>query len=158
ALRSAAHFLRAIAPRHPRPFARQHGWLWLMLLLFLSGLTVASGSSMGQAQTLWCYVPPAAGEAMEHAPFHPLLLTQEKPGDLIEVVPYRGTRRLYAQLRYGSPNSTRVAVVLDETGPGAFDLYVDQNRNRKIEPEELVPGTGAVRRVPLQVELVQKEI
>src|SRR5207249_379501 len=75
-----------------------------------------------------------------------------------EEVSYRGARRLYAQLRYGSPNSTRVAIVLDETGPGAFDLYVDQNRDRKIEPAELVPGTGAVRRVPIQVEVVQKEI
>src|SRR5207302_9505949 len=104
------------------------------------------------------YVTPASGQAMEHPPFHPLALTEEKPDDLTEEVPYRGARRLYAQLRYGSPNSTRVAIVLDETGPGAFDLYVDQNRDRKIEPAELVPGTDAVRRLPLQVAVVQRNI
>ena len=94
---------------------------------------------------------------MEHPPFHPVPLTEEAPTDVSHEVTYRGTRRLYAQLRYGTPDSRRVAVVVDEVGPGAFDLYVDRNRNQTIEPAERVRGDGAVRRLRLDVELVREQ-
>ena len=46
---------------------------------------------------------------------------------------YRGdpARRRYAQIRFGSPGSIRVTVVLDEVGAGEVDLYVDADRNRQ---------------------------
>jgi hypothetical protein len=130
------------------------------LLVFLAGLgsaAAARGEDAGPAAARWRYVTPPSGDAMDHPPLHLVPLSEEKPADLAEAVTYRGTRRLYAQLRYGSANSTRVAVVVDETGPGAFDLYVDRNRRRAIEPGDLVPGTGAVRRLPLKVQIVHKD-
>ena len=61
-------------------------------------------------------------------------LSNKLPDDVSENVAYRGHRRLYAQLRYGSENSRQVVVVVDEVSSGDFDLYVDQNRDRSIEP------------------------
>ena len=130
----------------------------LVLLSLPMLVCPAAAEEAARAQTPWRYVTPEAGQEMEHAPFRPVLLTEERPDDLSEAVSYRGARRLYAQLRYGSPGSTRVTVVVDETGPGAFDLYVDRDRNRTIEPDELLPGAGAVRRLPLSVEDVREGI
>ena len=130
--------------------------LLVLLLLWASAGHAGALADEAAASQGWRYVTPAAGEPMEHPPFQPIVLTREKPADLVEEVRYRGTRRLYAQLRYGSPDSTRVTLVVDVLGPDSFDLYVDKNRNRKIEPAELVPGTGALRRVPLQAQIVNK--
>src|SRR5438067_4784535 len=100
-------------------------------------------SARGIAGEPWRYVTPGPGEPMEHPPLQAISLSADKPDGLVESVTYRGKRRLYAQLRYGSPDSTRVAIVVDEIGPDAFDLYVDRDRNRQIEPAELVAGTGS---------------
>ena len=99
----------------------------------------------------WRYVLPPAGDAFEHPPLRAIGLSDAKPDDVTESVEYRGTRRRYAQLRYGSPDSVRVTVVLDEGGPGEADLYVDSNRNRRIELKERVTGDGRTWRVPLDV-------
>ncbi len=136
-----------------------HAYLWAMpvlLLLWEAGTQPGALGEEAATSQQWRYVTPAAGEPMEHPPFQPITLTREKPADLVEEVRYRRSKRLYAQLRYGSPDSTRVTLVVDETGPDSFDLYVDQNRNRKIEAAELVPGKGALRRLPLQAQIVNK--
>src|SRR5262249_58696938 len=70
---------------------------------------------------------------------------------------YRGTRRRYAQLRYGSPGSVRVTVVLDEAGPGDVDLYVDADRNRRIEAKDRVASKDRTWRLPLEVAVVAGE-
>lgn len=119
------------------------------LLLFVAA------SAFAEDGALWRYVAPEPGEAMEHAPFLSLSLSTDKPEGLTEAVSYRGKRQLYTQLRYGALDSTRVAVVIDELGPGAFDLYLDRNRNRVIDADELAAGTGAVRRAPLSAEIVR---
>ena len=68
----------------------------------------------------WRYVIPVAGDPFEHAPFRALVLSREKPEDLIEKIAYRGepARRRYARIRFGSPSSTRVTVVIDTTAAG----------------------------------------
>jgi hypothetical protein len=116
----------------------------------------------------WRFVLPAAGDMFEHAPFRALVLTSEKPEDLIEKAGYRGdpARRRYAQIRFGSLGSVRVTVVLDEIKPGKVDLYVDADRNRKIDDRDRVAaagtGTGSGReriwRLPLDVAMVEGPI
>ena len=93
----------------------------------------------------WRFVLPAPGDPFEHAPFRALVLAREKPEDLVEKVVYRGdpARRRYAQIRFGSAGSIRVTVVLDEVGPGEADLYVDADRNRRIDDRDRV-AAGAV--------------
>jgi hypothetical protein len=111
----------------------------------------------------WRFVLPAAGDPFEHPPFRALVLSHDKPEDVIEKVRYRGTLRRYAQVRFGSPGSVRVTVVLDEAGPGDVDLYVDVNRDRKIDGRDRVAadktGSGRDRlwRLPLDVAMVEGE-
>jgi hypothetical protein len=116
----------------------------------------------------WHFVLPAPGDPFEHAPFRALVLSREKPDDLIEKARYRGdpARRRYAQIRFGSPASIRVTVVLDEVAPGDVDLYVDADRNRRIDerdrvaPAPVAAGSRRERawRLPLDVAMVDKDI
>jgi hypothetical protein len=112
----------------------------------------------------WHFVLPAPGDPFEHPPFRALVLSREKPEDLTEKVAYRGASRRYAQLRFGSPGSVRVTVVLDEAGAGDVDLYVDTNRDRKIDERDRVIGEKGASarerlwRLPLDVAMVEGEV
>ena len=117
------------------------------------------------APALWRYVVPAPGDPFEHAPFRALVLSREKPEELIERVTYRGdpARRRYARVRFGSPSSTRVTVVADTSASGEVDLYADADRNLKIDERDRVVATSSadgprrerVWRLPLGVALIE---
>ncbi len=102
----------------------------------------------------WRYVLPAPGDPSEHPPLRALATSAARPVDVIERAAYRGARRRYAQVRFGEPNSTRVAVVLDESPAGVLDLYVDADRDRRIDARDRVePGLDRrTWRLPLKVE------
>jgi hypothetical protein len=51
----------------------------------------------------------------------------------------------------------RVTIVLDEIGRGEADLYVDADRNRRIEATDRVEGENRTWRLPLDVEIVEGE-
>ncbi len=78
-----------------------------------------------------------------------LALSRAKPEDLVEKVRYRGARQRYAQIRYGSPGSIRITVVLDEASSSDVDLYVDADRNRRIEAKDRLAGKDRTWRMPL---------
>jgi hypothetical protein len=101
------------------------------------------------------YVVPPPGDAHEHPPLRVLALSPQKPDGLTETVRYRGTRQRYAQIRYGSAASVRVAVVLDEISTTEADLYVDADRNRVIEATDRVQGENGTWRLPLDVAVVE---
>ena len=86
-----------------------------------------------------------------------LALSRTKPDDVKEMVHYRGARQRYAQIRYGSPGSVRITVVLDEVSSSDVDLYVDADRNRRIEAKDRVAGAGRTWRLPLAVAVVEGE-
>ena len=92
------------------------------------------------------------------------MLSREKPEDVGEKVSYRGTSRRYAQLRFGNPGSIRVTVVLDEVGPGDIDLFVDANRDRKVDGRDRVAGTKGSSgreqfwRLPFDVAMVEGDV
>jgi hypothetical protein len=96
----------------------------------------------------WRYIAPKAGADMEHSPLRALEMSAEKPEGLTESANYRGKRRSYSQLRFGSPSSVRVAVVLDESD-GETNLYVDRNRDRTIDEQDRRPEKGPVWRFHL---------
>ena len=50
-----------------------------------------------------------------------------------------------------------MTVVLDEIGRGAADLYVDANRNRRIEATDRVDGENRTWRLPLDLAIVEGE-
>ncbi|HEV3340381.1 MAG TPA: hypothetical protein VG125_08485 [Pirellulales bacterium] len=110
-----------------------------------------------QADEEWQFVLPEAGAEHEYPPLRAIPLANDVPDDIKEKAEYRGSSRRYAQLRYGSPNAARVAIVVDQISPGEVDLYVDANRNRTIEPQERCAGEGRLWRVPLKVEYAAGE-
>jgi hypothetical protein len=129
--------------------------------MIFAGLIAVVGAAIaadaGDASANWRYIVPPPGNAFEHPPLRSIGLTTEKPEDIIVKVKFRGSRQRYAQLRYGSPSSVRVTVVLDEDGPGAGDLYVDANRNRRIEETDRIDCDNRTWRVPLEVAIVEGE-
>jgi hypothetical protein len=104
-------------------------------------LALAADPSV-ESSTAWRFVLPPPGDAFEHPPLRALGLVRAKPDDLVERAAYRGARRRYAQLCYGTPGSVRVTVVLDEGTPGVADLYVDADRNRRIDDRDRVLPSG----------------
>ena len=120
-------------------------------------LLVSTGAPSVEGQLGWKYVLPSTGEVHEHPPLRALALSSDRPEDLKEKVTYRGAQRRYAQIRYGSPGSIRVAVVLDQVSPSEVDLYVDANRNRVIEDKDRIDGRDRTWRLPLDVAIVEGE-
>ena len=129
--------------------------------MIIAGLVAALGVAVatvaGAAPTTWRYVVPPPGDPFESPPLRSIGLASEKPEDLIVKVTFRGSRQRYARLRYGSPSSVRMTIVLDEIGRGEADLYVDANRNRRIEWPDRVAGENRTWRLPLDLAIVEGE-
>jgi hypothetical protein len=120
--------------------------------LLLPCLLAATSSTF--AGETWNYVVDES-DATDAPAACTLRLTPDPPPDLRETFEYSGQRQLYGQLVYGSPDSERVAIVIDRLGDdsdtGEFDLYVDADRDRVLRPEERVAGEGPRRRLTLPV-------
>ncbi|MBI2481501.1 MAG: hypothetical protein HYV60_23530 [Planctomycetia bacterium] len=119
----------------------------------MAGYLLATGSVCVGA---WQYIP---GDDAEFAVpvARSFAMSAERPEDLSTQVDWRGERQWYAQVRYGNEASKRVSVVVDESGAGKIDLYVDRNRNRVIQPVDLIDGEGRERDFDLATEIVQEE-
>ena len=63
----------------------------------------------GKPSSPWRYVIPAAGDPFDHAPFRALVLSREKPDELIEKVAYRGEAARSAVRESGSAAPARRA-------------------------------------------------
>jgi hypothetical protein len=107
------------------------------------------------AEPTWRYVAGPRADGAFRPVFRFVALSQTKPDGLREEVAYRGKKQKYARVRYGSDDSRRVVVVVDEVSPDEFDLYVDANRNGVIEAKEKLAGAGKDRTGPLDVEITR---
>jgi hypothetical protein len=124
-------------------------------LLCCSSFVAADDSNEGNHadtnHTAWIY----RGEVDDLRPVaRSISLGEERPPVLAEEIDYRGQSRRYAQLRYGSENSRRVVIVVDEIGDGEFDFYVDWDRDRRITKFDFVQGTGRTRTCDLNTEII----
>lgn len=83
-------------------------------------------------------------------------LQDTAPDDLEVKVEFQGSKRHFAQFRYGTDDSTRVALILDQLSDdfSSFDLYVDLNRDRQIRPDEKIAGEDKTRIIELPVEIM----
>jgi hypothetical protein len=128
---------------------------WIAACTFLMSLVAATNHvSAGE----WPFVLSQPGDPFEHPPLRALPLSRTKPDDVKELVSYRGARQRYAQIKYGSPGSVRITIVLDEVSSSDVDLYVDANRNRRIESgDRLVAQSDRAWRTPLSVAVVEGE-
>ncbi|MFI5457339.1 MAG: hypothetical protein ACHRXM_17990 [Isosphaerales bacterium] len=133
---------------------KQPAWITAAWALALALFAATSSASAGE----WPFVLPKPGDPFEHPPLRALVLSTAKPDDVKEMVHYRGARRRYAQIRYGSPGSVRITVVLDELRPGEVELYVDADRNRRIEEKDRVACERRTWRLPMAVAVVDGEM
>lgn len=100
-----------------------------------------AGPGAAASEPTWNYVVPPVGSALRRPPLRAIPLATEKPAELTLGFEFQGEWQRFAMIRYGDPDSTRVAVVLDQRSARAADLYVDANRDLLLDPEELVwPG------------------
>jgi hypothetical protein len=120
------------------------------------GLALLTGNAFGADE--WRTVVPSLGEPFDHAPPSALALRGERPEGLKETVRYRGSHRRYAHLIYGRGRTAGVAIVLDEIGPGRFDLYVDANRDNTITDKDRMKGEGLSWRAPLAAVLHEGDV
>lgn len=80
---------------------------------------------------------------LDHAVFWPIHLSHGVPEDVRVDVEFRGGVQRFGQMFYGTPNSRRITVVVDEVDRERFDLYVDRSRSRRITKRDLVSGEPA---------------
>lgn len=118
-----------------------------------AGLLLIGAGAIG-AEPAWRYVARPRADAARPV-FRYVPLSGAKPDGLREEVAYRGKKQQYARVRYGSDDSWRVAVVIDEVSHDDFDLYIDADRNGVIEAKEKLAGAGKDRAGPLDVEITR---
>jgi hypothetical protein len=106
-------------------------------------------------ESAWRYVAKSEADSPVRPVFRFVVLSPTKPEELREDVSYRGKEQKYAQIRYGSDDSRRVVVVVDEVSRDDFDLYVDADRNRVIESKDRIAGAGKDRTARLDVEITR---
>lgn len=82
-------------------------------------------------------------------------LASAAPEDCEIYVEFEGLSQRFAQFRYGTSDSTRVLIVLDQLSESIedFELYVDLNRDREITVDEKILGDGKTRDIELPVEI-----
>ncbi len=148
---------RHVAKEENRPVPSIATTTGLALCLFLSSSTFAADPAQ-KPTTDWQYVSESNEPGFDRPPLQKVPLADELPENVVEDISYRGTKRKYSVVRYGTPNSTRVTVVVDERPDGEFDLYVDRNRNRIIEAKDLVAGSGPLRTTALASEIVRENV
>lgn len=113
---------------------------------------LGGGTSSGlPAEVLaWKYVFDDASVQLPRPLYKTMPTSLQRPNGLKENVSFFGNQRSYIDLRYGDAGSLRVALVIDDLGSGDFHLFVDRNRDRQIEMDELVPGAGRFRTFSLK--------
>ena len=116
----------------------------MLLALCFAALQSQDGSE-------WRYVVPPAGAALRSPQPCAIPLSAEAPADVRMNVEFRGKWQRYGMLRYGDPDSTRVALVLDHHSATEVELFVDAARDLAIDPEDRVQGDGRTFELSLSV-------
>ena len=121
------------------------GWKLCVALLLLASTPLAAQNS---------YQTELPSKRMREKA-RTLSLQDTAPDDLEVKVKPQGTQRYFAQFRYGTDDSLRVALVLDQRSEdfSSFDLYVDLNRDREIRPSEKIAGQGKTRDIEIPTEI-----
>ena len=124
----------------------------ISLILILLTLGILSVASLG-SEPAWTYEVPSKGQQFGLPSGQFLPMSERCPTDVTVQVPYQGQGQSYCQIRYGQSTLARVAMVLDRASDGEITLYVDVNRNRKIEPGERQTSVNGLWNIELPVSL-----
>lgn len=115
-------------------------------------LLAALCASLVLAESRWDYVVPDSNE-FPAPPVRGFWLDHRQAEDVTLKLDIDATGARYVQVRYGSPGSVRVAIMLVDVD-GMSRLYVDANRDRTLDQKDFVAGRGPIWRVRLPYERV----
>lgn len=107
-------------------------------------------ASLVLAQSRWTYVVPES-EAFPSPPVRGHWLDSRRPEDVRLSLETAATGARYVQVRYGSPDSVRVTIMVVVVA-GKSRLYVDADRDRILGERDFVAGSGPTWRLGLPYE------
>lgn len=130
-------------------------WVFSALLAGI-GLSAAAARA-DDSDPSWRYVVPKREEA-GFAPPAAVVPLLEARSEAIKSEPPAGSgRRRYALLRYGSPSSSLLPIVLDEHDGGQFQLTIDLSRSGEMADVQPISGSGPARQVDVKSAIVHKD-
>jgi hypothetical protein len=104
----------------------------------------------------WRYVVPENIESGFAPPALVVPLSVQRSEAIKTEPPARGGKRSYAMLRYGSPSSPLMPIVLDEPD-GEFDLTIDFSRSGEMGDARPVAGSGRTRQLEVKSAIPHKD-
>ncbi len=113
--------------------------------------TGARPSAFAPATRRWEFVP-AVSDAFAMPPARGHWLTDDVPERLEVAADIAHLQARFTQLRYGSPDSVRVAIMVAKDADERPQVYVDANRDRVLDATERLEGTGPSWRIELPYE------
>lgn len=124
------------------------------LVAVIWGTVLLVGRANGQDVSDWHYqfnIQPVRATSRS------IELTTNCPQELTLKAQFTGTQQFYAQLRYGSENSRRVAFVVDIQSDDTANLFADLDRDRSINSSDQIPGTGLTWNVEVPAEIISED-
>jgi hypothetical protein len=135
-------------------FSLRRAW-YLARVVLVAACGCVSAARLEAAEA-WRYVAPSSQQELQLSRLRRLDLSGTAPEGLVrESVAYSGREQRYVLLRIGSPDSQRIAVVVDVLDRERYDLYVDSDRDKEITGDDLVEGTGPFRSVSVKAEVTR---
>ena len=125
-----------------------------VVLAFSLGLDQAR-ADVGDSN--WRYVVPQVDEDGPTPVVVVVPLAAERPEAIKTEPPARGDKRSYALLRYGSPSSPLLPIVLDEQSGGQFVLTIDFSRSGEMGDSTPVEGSGRTRKLEIKSAITHKD-
>src|SRR5687767_4831991 len=121
-------------------------------------LSLSAAAAAEEESGPWQYVVPGDADAGFTPPALTLSLLSEKP-EAIQAAPpaVDGAQRSYALLRYGSPNSPQLPIVLDKLDGGEFTLTIDLSRSGQMADARPVAGSGRSRQLEIKSAITYAE-
>ncbi len=125
--------------------------MYLRIFLTITLVCAACNARALLAEQPWSYVVPDHPSPFGSPLARGYRLNDNQPPDVEVSVEVKAAEARFTQVRYGSLDSVRVAMLV-VTGEGPPKLYVDANRDRKLDEKDFIDGPGPKWQVSLPYE------
>ncbi|HZL90812.1 MAG TPA: hypothetical protein VFB96_20765 [Pirellulaceae bacterium] len=131
----------------------------LVRLRLILGIGLAMLFRQGYADdgSTWRYVVPDSTGSGFASPTVVLPLADQRPEAIKTEPPASGGKRSYALLRYGSPNSPLLPIVVDQRDGEEFDLTIDFSRSGEMADARPIAGSGRARQLEIKSAITYRD-
>jgi hypothetical protein len=130
---------------------------WIAVSLALGLVLLVHHTRADEGNSSWRYVVPESTESGFTSPALIMPLSEQRPEAIKSEPPARGGKRSYALLRYGSPSSPLMPMVLDERDGGELDLTIDLSRSGEMGDARPIAGNGRTRQLEIKSAIPHKD-